>query len=300
MLKLVCLFAVVAIAMADPWDGVPVASAYINLGATDNQPATFNCTTYAALFTPTGILHAPGIPDCIGTAQIKACCEADHQVMNPLISYLDNVIAVQSWDTTKRLAFSWMINGQRAKDGTNSNTPAISSFFMTADALITEGFSFYDDQILSGTNNAPPFNPDKVIFSYMNNGASDPTKAPVWDCANWAALFEKNGVSNEPGIPPFNGTSALTKACANRAARFKILVPVVDLVFPVESWDATKRVAFQWTQTGVDSNGQAYVVPSITVLYMDKYQNIVSSWDWWNTDLLPPTAQETVTMNLKL
>jgi len=302
MMKFVCLFAVIAVALADPWNGVPVAESYINLGAINNVPSSYNCTAYAALFTSTGILHSPGIPDCIGTAQIYKCCEADHALMNPLISYLQTLVAVESWDTTKRLAFSWTINGQTVKTGANTASPAISAFFMTADALIEEAFSFYDDQILStGVKAAtPPFDPSKVIFSYINNGAADATKAPTANCKSWASLFEATGVSNEPGIPPFNGTASLINACTVRSARFTTLVPVVLSVYPVESWDASKRVAFEWVLTGVDAQGVAYVVPSLTVLYMDKYMKITASWDWWNTDLLPPQMAETVRMNLKL
>jgi hypothetical protein len=289
MMKIVCVLALVALAAADPWNGVTIASTYINLGASNNIPASYDCNAYAALFTSDGILHAPGVPDCVGTAQIAACCEADHNLINPLISYLDQTIAVQSWDTTKRLGFSWMINGVRASDGVNIATPAISAFWLTSDALITSAFSFYDDQALSAKQATPPFNPRSIIYTYMNLGATDKSTAPVRDCGTWAGLFTADGVSNEPGIPPFNGTDKLMQACSIRSARFPILVPTIDTVFPVESWDTTKRVAFQWTLTGVDSNGTAYVVPSITIFYMTPEKTITASWDFWDTDLLPST-----------
>lgn len=294
MLKFVFLLVAVACAVADPWNGVPIAESYINLGASNNVPSSIDCNAYAALFTPTGILHAPGVPDCIGTSAIVKCCLADHSSLSPVISFLDQTIAVQSWDTEKRLGFSWMINGVRTKDGVNVNTPAISAFFMTPDALIEEAFSFYDDQFMTtGVKGPAPFNPRAVIYSYMNLGATNAKNAPVRNCNAWAALFTANGVSNEPGIPSFNGTSSLVNACNLRSARFpQVLVPTIDLVLPVMSWDTTKRVAFQWTLTGVDSTGVGYVVPSITILYMTPTQQITESWDFWDTDLLPPSLQQ--------
>lgn len=293
MMKLLCALALVALAAADPWNGVPIANTYINLGATGNNPSTYDCNKYAALFLPNGVLHIPGSPDCIGRDAIVACCEADHNAINPTVSYLDNTIAVQSWDTTKRLGFSWMLNGVRATDGVNVNTPVISAFFMNSQALIEEAFSFYDNQALTkGVATVPPFDPSVVIYQYMNLGAQNPKTAPVRDCNAWAALFEANGVSNEPGVPPFNGTASLIKACNMRSQRFpSIMVPTVDQILPVESWDTTKRVAFQWTLTGVDATGVGYVIPAITFLKMSPSQVITASWDFWDTDLLPPSVK---------
>lgn len=299
-MKLVCLFAVMVMVAADPWNGNPIAETYINLGAVDDKPSTYNCSAYAALFTPTGILHAPGIPDAVGTAQIIAQCEADHKTVSPLIAYQKLNIAVESWDTTKRLGFSWMINGVRPSDGVNVATEAISSFFMNADAQIEEAFSFYDDQALLGKASVPPFDARGLVYKYINLGAASDKTAPVRDCTKWANLFTATGVSNEPGIPPFSGTSQLLKACSLRSTKFPVLVPAIDAIFPVESWDTTKRVAFQWTLTGVDGNGVAYVVPSITVLYLTADQVITASWDYWNTDLLPPGVHSPLLHGKKL
>ncbi len=51
---------------------------FINLGATDYNPNTENCASYASLFLPNGVLHSPAIPDAIGTeAIIQACQQVD-------------------------------------------------------------------------------------------------------------------------------------------------------------------------------------------------------------------------------
>jgi hypothetical protein len=300
MLVVSVMAAVVAFSVADPWNGVNIANSYIGLGATGNRPDTFDCNAYAALFTPMGVLHIPGAPDCIGTAAIVACCEADHAAISPDMSYLDETVAVQSWNTEKRLGFSWMINGVRTSDGVNVATPAISAFFMTPDALIENAFSFYDNQALTkSVKSVPPFDASDVIYAYMNLGSKNPQAAPVRDCNAWAALFVAGGVSNEPGIPPFNGTAALVNACNLRSSRFpSVLVPTLDFHIPVESWDTSKRSAFQWTLTGVDGAGNGYVVPAITILDMTPDETIIASWDFWDTDLLPPDVK-TMFLNKK-
>jgi len=62
---------------AAAYNSTQVAETYINLGAGAN-PTNVNCTKYAALFTSTGLLHQPGVPDVTGTADIMKSCVADH------------------------------------------------------------------------------------------------------------------------------------------------------------------------------------------------------------------------------
>jgi len=290
MLKLVlAVVALVAVASADPWDGTEIAELYINLGAINNLPSTLNCTRYANLFQPDGTLHSPGIPDATGTADIIKACQASASQVGPLISFQERNIAVQSWNMEKRLAFRWTINGVRLSDSTNVAAPAITAMWMDEDKNIEDAYSFYDDSLVSGTRapgaNDDPWNATELVNDYISMGSR--TKE-LRNCSAWAALFTADGVSNEPGIPPNQGTDGLIKACQIKGDRFSIMIPAAEDILPVMSWDTTKRVAFTWTLTGVDAKGVSYVVPSITVLYLTPSKQITFAWDFWNTDLLPP------------
>ncbi len=53
--------------------------------------------------------------------------------VNPLISFQTLNIPVMSWNTEKRLGFSWVINGVRTSDGQAVYAPAITALFMNRD-----------------------------------------------------------------------------------------------------------------------------------------------------------------------
>lgn len=71
---------------AAAYNSTQMAEIYINLGSGED-PSVVNCTTYSSLFTSTGLLHQPGVPDVSGTADLQKACEADHaEVSKPLFA----------------------------------------------------------------------------------------------------------------------------------------------------------------------------------------------------------------------
>ncbi len=49
--------------------------------------------------------------------------------------------------------------------------------------------------------------------------------------------------------------------------------------------------AFQWTITGVSKvDGKTYVVPAISVLFMNPDYTVYEAWDWWDDRALPHAA----------
>ena len=108
------------------------------------------------------------------------------------------------------------------------------------------------------------------------------------NCSAWASLFTADGVSNEPGIPPSKGTEDLVALCQRRVNRWKTFLPSVQVEIPVMSWNTEKRLAFQWTITGQARDGRSYVVPAVSVLFMNKDGQVYNAWDWWDDRALPP------------
>jgi len=282
MWKLVLLCA--GLAAAD-WNPTLIADTYINLGGMNHDPTTVNCTAYAYLFTSDGILHSPGIPDAMGYQSIEQACQQSHSEVDPLISFQILNIPVVSWNTEKRLAFSWVINGVRTSDGKDVYAPAITAMFMNTQAQIEEAWSFYDDSQIQGR--APPFNGSLIAKLYTHLGSMGFSKQ-IGNCTAWADLFTDDGICNEPGVPPSKGTADLVALCERRVARWSTFLPSVQLEIPVMSWNTEKRLAFQWTITGQAVDGKAYVVPAITVLFMHADGSVYQSWDWWDDRALPP------------
>lgn len=264
-----------------------IADIYINLGANDDNPTTVNCTRYAQLFLPNGILHQPGVPDVQGWADIAAACQTDHAQVNPLISFQELNIGINSWDMTKRTAFSWVINGVRTRDQMEVFAPAISVFFQDKTGYISEAWSFYDDTLVQGTRqSSPPFNGSALAEQYTRLGSLGYVPAGA-NCHGWANLYTSDGVNNEPGIPPTSGSSDLQTLCQSRASRFKVYVPSVQEIIPVMSWNTEKRLAFRWTITGQTKDDNTAIVPAISVLFINTDGLVTQAWDWWDTTLLP-------------
>ena len=156
-----------------------------------------------------------------------------------------------SWNTEKRLAFSWVINGIRTSDSQDIYAPAISQFFMNPQAQIEEAWSFYDDSLVTGVRRAPPpFNSSAITELYTHLGSTGQSKVKS-DCAAWVNLFTPDGINNEPGVPPSSGSDSLRALCDRRSARWSVFLPSVQLAIPVMSWNTDKRLAFQWTITGL-------------------------------------------------
>ena len=137
----------------------------------------------------------------------------------------------------KSLAVAWTINGVRTLDSTNVAAPAITAFWMDRNANIETAQSYYDDSLINGGGSAPPWNATSIVNAYVSLGSR--TKE-LRNCNTWANLFTPTGQSNEPGIPPNNGTAALVKACQIKGDRFSILIPAVETILPVMSWDTSK------------------------------------------------------------
>ena len=121
------------------------------------------------------------------------------------------------------------------------------------------------------------------------------------NCTAWASLFTADGINNEvtlssaiavltlqPGVPPSKGTDSLVGLCTRRLARWATFLPSVQVDIPVMSWNTEKRLAFQWTITGQAVTGQSYVIPAISVLFMNSDGTVYNSWDWWDDRALPP------------
>lgn len=256
------------------------------MGELNRDPNTVNCTRYAQLFTSDGILHSPGIPDAQGWSSIIAACQQSHSQVNPLISFQTLNIPVMSWNTEKRLGFSWVINGVRTSDGQAVYAPAITAMFMNRNAQTEEAWSFYDDQLIkTGVATAPPFNSTQITNLYTSLGGLG---KGVGNCSAWAQLFTSNATNNEPGVPPSMGWESLTALCTRRVNRWATFLPSVQVEIPVMSWNTEKRLAFQWTITGESKDGKSFVVPAISVLFMQPDGLIYNSWDWWDDRALPP------------
>jgi len=276
-----------ALAVAD-WNPILIADTYINLGELNDNPSSVNCTKYAELWLPDGTLHSPGIPNAQGFDSIVLACNASHAQVDPLISFQTLNIPVMSWNTEKRLGFSWVINGVRTSDSQSVYAPAITAMFMDTNAVIQDAWSFYDDNLIkTGIPTIPPFNSTNITLQYTNLGNFGNTKT-AHNCTAWASLFTADGISNEPGIPPSKGTGDLIALCKSRVARWKVFLPSVQVEIPVMSWNTEKRLAFQWTITGQDQSGETYIVPAISVLFMNKDYTIYEAWDWWDDRALPP------------
>jgi len=289
MQTLVLLALCAAAFAANDWNPTAIADSYINLGAQNHDPNTVNCTGYAQLWTSDGILHSPGIPDAMGWTSIEAACEQSHSQVDPLISFQTLNIPVMSWNTEKRLAFSWVINGIRTKDGQDVYAPAITAMFMNPAAQIEEAWSFYDDHAITPPSSvsSPPFNSSLYTTMYTHLGSLGFAKE-IGNCTAWASLFTSDGICNEPGVPPTKGTDDLVALCQRRVARWSTYLPSVQLEIPVMSWNTEKRLAFQWTITGESVDGKSYVVPAISVLFMHSDGSVYQSWDWWDNKALPP------------
>lgn len=276
--------------LAWAWDPTPIVETYINLGELSHNPTSVNCSRYASLWLSDGTLHAPGIPNAQGFDSIVSACQQSHGQVDPLISFTTLTIPVMSWNTEKRVGFSWVINGVRTSDGENVYAPAITAMFMDSNAMIQDAWSFYDDNLIKGTRRAsdpPPFNSTNITTLYTNLGNMGNVHE-AHNCSAWAALFTSDGISNEPGVPPAKGTDDLTALCQRRVARWKTYLPSTQLEIPVMSWNTEKRLAFQWTITGQAQDGTSYYVPAITVLFMGKDGLAYESWDWWDDRALPP------------
>jgi hypothetical protein len=285
---LALLLFVAAVTAQSPWNSTEQAEIFINLGSIDSVPAHYNCTRYAALFTPDGILNTPGIPAAQGMTQITQACENSHGQVDPLISFQELNLPVVSWNNEKRSAFRWTINGVRVRDGADVSAPAVTAFFMDTTGLIENAYSFYDTSLVSGLPRVTAtFNATSLVRLYMGLGSFAHARM-MNNCTLWADLYLPDGVNNEPGYPPSEGFTQLEALCYRRSAMFSILVPSAQDIIPVESWDATKRLAFRYTLSGVLDDGSARIIPAITVLFMDQNMNIENAWDWWDESLLPP------------
>jgi len=284
---LLALLALCAVASAQ-WDPKTIAETYINLGELNHDPTTVNCTRYAELWVANGTLHSPGIPDVQGTDMIESACNSSHGQVDPLISFTELIIPVMSWNTEKRLGVSWVINGVRRRDGQNVYAPAITAMFMNPEAQIEDAWSFYDDSLIkTGVARDPPFNSTNITLLYTNLGTFGSAHASH-NCSAWASLFTADGINNEPGVPPAAGFDSLLRLCESRVARWQVFLPSVQVEIPVMSWNTEKRLAFQWTITGQAKDGKSYVVPAITVLFMQPNGLVYDSWDWWDDRALPP------------
>lgn len=229
----------------------------------------------------------PGVPDVSGHADIAKSCATNHGEVNPLVSFQELNVPVNSWDMSKRTAFRWTINGVKTEGSTPVSADAISAFFQDKSGLIKEAWSFYDAGAVAGKQaTKAPANISAAIDTYVRLGGTASLLPPT-SCKDWVALYATDGVSNEPGVPPNAGHDKLMALCQSRGSKWKTLVPAVQLALPVMSWDMHGRVAFRWTLAGVDLEGKKHVVPAITVFFLDQNMKITDSWDWWNTDLIP-------------
>ena len=222
-------------------------------------------------------------------------------MLTPQINFVEKTIAVQSWDTSKRLAVSWTINGLKPNpstaDGSPTSVRAISALFLEKNQSIANAWSFYDDTpFTTGEAGPEPFNASSLIENYITLGAgySYPSSAFA-NCQAWANQFDPNGQSDEPGVHTRTGTTDLIALCKCRANSFKIITPAVHLQIPVMSWDTTKRVAFRYTLAGVDTNGNTAVIDAISVLFLNPDLSIVHSWDFWDDKQWPAAYEPCVT-----
>jgi len=223
-------------------------------------------------------------------------CNTSHNLVNPLISFQSLNIPVMSWNTEKRLAFSWTLNGVRTRDGEDVNAPVISALFCDTNGMIEDAWSFYDDtSIKGGSPVAPPFNASGIVQLYTNLGG-DGHSSSIHNCTAWAALYASDGINNEPGLPPSQGWDSLEALCARRIHRWKVFLPSTQVAIPVMSWNTEKRLAFQWTIAGYAQDGHSYVVPAISVLFMTSDGTITNSWDWWDDSILPPPPPVATTL----
>jgi len=270
------------------YDPVAVADQFINLGAVGEAPSTQSCDNYVKLFLPNAILHSPGVPDASGSDAIRQNCLQSHAAVSPAINFQVQNINVTSWNTEKRTAFSWYINGVRTSDGEDVQAPAISCLFQNPAGIIQYAWSFFDDTLIQGRERPrdQPFNSTAIVKYYTNLGNYG-SSATMRNCSLWASLFEADGISQEPGVPPIQGYDKLFALCQRRVARWKIFIPSTQLELPVMSWNTEKRVAFQWTLSGVTTDGQTHVVPAISMLLMSSDGLIQQSWDWWDDLKLP-------------
>ena len=85
--------------------------------------------------------------------------------VNPLISFQTLNINVTSWNTEKRTAVSWVINGVRTRDQQNVAAPAISCLFQDPQGIIETAWSFYDDNLVTGKQamRDDPFNASTIV-----------------------------------------------------------------------------------------------------------------------------------------
>jgi hypothetical protein len=298
-LSLAVLAVCVAFAAAqNPWNATEIAEMFINLGSPDRNPSHVNCEAYVDLFQPNATLHSPGVPDYFGSAAIMKGCEDSHAHVNPLLSYQLLNIPVTSWNQEKRVAFRWELNGIRTSDNMQVTTPAITHLFCDRNGKIETAYSYYDDRdLVSAAAPAPVpeaaangINLTALAAKYMSNCASfRGGLQQTQNCSCWANLFAADGISNEPGLPPAQGTDKLVQICNERAARFKTILPAAELIEPVLSWNQHLRAAIRWTLSGVGPHSHAYVIPAISTFVFNSDGKIAEAWDTWDTSLLPPS-----------
>jgi acetolactate synthase regulatory subunit len=274
-----------ALSLAQQPDLENIVQKYMNFGENPNYPTDYSCATWSHLFEENGVRQTPGLPPASGYTQINHTCTEDREMFKTFIGRTSSTpINVTSWNEEVRVAFVWGIKGTKEKGGENVEVPAITGLFMGETGKIQTAWDFLDPTKLVPhelTAGADPKPLTEIVESYVSFGGDD--------CEVWADLWTTDGTRNTPGIPPTSSHSSLEKVCtAVRKEGFTSYEATVTTSQASTSWNMERRVAFEWTITGiVKATGKHVDVRAITMLFLDNEGKIEVAWDFLDPKGLP-------------
>jgi hypothetical protein len=265
---------------------------YMNFGAVPGNASDYNCTSWSRLWNEDGIRQTPGMPGSQGWAQLEAMCVQVRQQFTALYCDDELEIDVMSYNSEKRTAFQWTVNGILAKTGEQVSVPAISTLFMDADGTIQTAWDFLDPSPF-GLAPLPQESKDndidinEIVRQYMNFGGL-PSYPHAADCSAWAKLFGETGVRNTPGVPPTRGYDQQLATCQSVRGQFETMLNFVEFTSAVTSWNNEKRVAFVWDIEGMSVTGNIIQKQAISSLFLWANGTIQYAWDFLDPKGIEP------------
>lgn len=265
---------------------------YMNFGAEEGTYTSYNCTAWAYLWNSDGVRQTPGVPPTQGWDRLTSMCESVRSQFTELFCDSSLNISATSWDTEKRIAFQWTINGVLYSTGDPVSVPVITTLFMDPDGTIQTAWDFLDPSAISAPHPIKGFqlqdtNVTEIVRQYMNFGGF-PNYPHAANCNQWAALFGDSGIRNTPGVPPVRGFDSLVQTCQNVRGQFETLLNYETLTIPVMSWNTELRAAFVWNIEGMSVSGNYIHVPAITALFMYPNGTIQNAWDFLDPSAIQP------------
>jgi len=268
---------------------------YMNFGADPGDVSGYNCTAWSRLWNEDGIRNTPGEPGSQGWAQLEKMCNDVRGQFGILYCDSQMEIDVMSWNTEKRTAFQWTINGILLSTGEQVSVPAISNLFMDPDGTIQKAWDWLDPTPFGVPTPVVRVNVDsaadlanltEVARIYMNFGGF-PNYPHAANCTQWAAQFGEYGTRNTPGTPPTKGLQQQLKRCQDVRGGFETMLNFAEELIPVTSWNAEQRVAFVWAIEGLLTNGKIIHRQAISSIFLWRNGTIQDSWDFLDPTDLP-------------